>query len=159
MTYPSFGDFLQRHVVGETPIDYRDCLDDAGVRIVESEQSVTLFFLDQEIPFIDANPGTGEIFFREMQLNSTLQALGARAGDIIQSVNGQSFTLETFGPVVQASFQWGPDQSVEIVVERDGVSVTLSGTMGRPVIVRSAIEEDPNAAVGERALRDAWLGG
>jgi hypothetical protein len=60
---------------------------------------------------------------------------------------------------VQASFQWGPDQSVEIVVERDGVSVTLSGTMGRPVIVRSAIEEDPNAAVGERALRDAWLGG
>ncbi|MEX1258591.1 MAG: peptidase M61 [Gemmatimonadota bacterium] len=159
MTYPPFGAFLQTHVAGSTPIGYADCLDDAGIEVVETELPVTLFFLDQQIPFIDANPGTGEIFFREMQLNSTLRAIGAQAGDVVRSVNGQPFTLETFGPVVQASFQWSPEAPVEIVVLRDEEEVVLRGTMGTPVIVRSSIEEDPDATPAQRALRDAWLGG
>lgn len=159
MTHPEIGDFLRTHVVGTTPIDYSACLEPAGLRVEEEEIGTMFFFLNQEVPFIDADPATGEIFFRGIPLNSTLVEMGIQADDVIRSVNGTAYTLDNLQALVQASVSWGPAQTIEMVVLRDGAEVELTGTMGSPSVVESRIEEIPDASAEQLTLRDAWLEG
>lgn len=160
MTYPEVGEFLETHVVGTTPIDYSACLEPAGLRVSEAEVQTTLFFLDQETPFIDGDPATGEVFFREVPLNSSLIEMGVEGGDVIQSVNGTEYTLESVQPLLQRSMQqWGPDTTIEMTVLRDGEEIELSGRVGEPTVTRARIEESPDASPEQIELRDAWLGG
>jgi predicted metalloprotease with PDZ domain len=159
MTYPAVGAFLRTHVVGDVPIDYATCLDPVGLRAVGREVPVTLFFLDQQIPFIDANPATGEVFFRSIKLNTTLEAMGVHPGDVIESVNGGPFTLANAGTVIQASFQWTPQTPIEIAVRRGDERLVLTGLVGSPALVRQSIEEIGGANARQMRIREAWLGG
>jgi predicted metalloprotease with PDZ domain len=158
MTYPEVGAFLETHVAGTTPIDYSSCLEPVGLRVAQQETPTTLFFLDAQVPFIDVDPATGEIFFRGIPLNSTLVDMGAEAEDVIQSVNGTAYTLENVQGLVQNSFMWTPTTPLEIVVLRDGEEVELSGLHGTPTVVEHRIEEIPGASQEQLRLRDAWLG-
>jgi predicted metalloprotease with PDZ domain len=157
MTYPQIGEFLQTHVVGTVPIDYNDCLNPVGLRAVENDVSTTLFFLDQEIPFIDAHADDGKLFFRGIPLNSTLVAMGVQAGDVIETVNGVAYDLVNVADLIQASVFWAPTQPLDFVVLRDGEEVELTGRLGRPSVTRTTIEEIPDATAEQRALREAWL--
>lgn len=160
MTYPKVGDFLETHVVGTTPIDYSGCLERAGLRVAHEEVQTTLFFLDQETPFIDADPATGDVFFREIPLNSTLVEMGAEGGDVIQSVNGTTYNLQNVQALLQQSMQqWTPDTTIEMTVLRDGEEVELSGRLGQPTVMRSRIEEIADPSPAQIELRDAWLEG
>jgi len=53
---------------------------------------------------------------------------------------------------------WNPDTEIEIVVERDGEEVTLSGVYGNPMYTKSIIEEMENPSEEQLQLRSWWLG-
>lgn len=158
MTYPEVGEFLQTHVVGTTPINYQDYFDKVGLSYREVESPTTVFFLDQQTPFININRETGQFYFMDMDLNSTLKELGVQPGDIIKSVNGTQITLQNARSFMMQSFQWSPDSDLSMTLIRDGEEVEVSGKVGEPVAMKLQLAEKENATDEQVQLRNAWLG-
>lgn len=156
MTYPSVGDFLNTHVAGTTPIDYSVYFDKVGLEIVEEEVATSFFFRGQ-VPFIDADPQTGEIFFRNTTLNSSLTELGIIPGDILKSVNGTEYSLSNIQTVLPASFQWTPDTELTVVIDRDGEELELTGVVGSPTVPQEKLVEKEDATEEQIQLRNFWL--
>ncbi|WP_138432095.1 peptidase M61 [Fodinibius saliphilus] len=157
MTYPSVGEFLTTHVVGKTPIDYNDFFNKVGLKRVKDSTKTSLF-LNGRTPFVKANQEAGRVEFRDIELNSSLKALGAQAGDIIKSVNGTDYTLQNIRQLIPQSMQWAPDTEIEMVVIRGEEEVTLSGKVGTPMVETLKLTETEDATEQQRTLRKQWLG-
>ncbi|MEQ9308649.1 MAG: peptidase M61 [Balneolaceae bacterium] len=156
MTYPAVGKFLNTHVAGNTPINYSEFFDKVGLEITDEDTPVLFFFKDQQTPFIDGRP-SGELYFRNIELNSSHKALGIKSGDIIKSVNGVQYTLNNVQPLLSASFGWTPDTDLTLVLIRDGEEIEISGKMGIPSISISNLTEMQNANEEQITLRNYWL--
>tara|TARA_R110000868_G_scaffold304437_3_gene565005 strand:+ start:25309 stop:27195 length:1887 start_codon:yes stop_codon:yes gene_type:complete len=156
MTYPSVGEFLMTHVVGETPINYSEFFDKVGLEIMEEVSEVGFFFKDQETPFIDGKPG-GELFFRNIELNSSHIALGIQPGDVIKSVNGTEYNLESAQPLIMSSFSWTPDSEISMILIRDGEEIEISGMVGTPTLTTQSLGEVEDATEEQITLRKYWL--
>jgi len=156
MTYPSVSKFLNTHVVGTTPIDYSEIFDKVGLEITEEEIPVSFLFIDQQTPFIDGRPN-GELYFRNIELNSSHKNLGIQSGDTIKSVNGINYTLNNIQPLIRASFSWNPDTELKMVLIRDGEEVEISGKMGTPTLPTIDLKELENATEAQITLRNSWL--
>ncbi len=159
MTYPELRDFFDTHVIGDTPIDYNIYFDKVGLTSGKTEQPCGRFFLDQEVPFIDADPSNNDaIYIRKgIALSSFLVDLGAQGGDVIKSINGTTVTLEGIGPILQESFVWPPETEVSMVVLRDEKEITLEGKAGTPVVMVEKIIPAETATPEQIALRNAWM--
>lgn len=164
MTYPSIGEFLQTHVVGTTPIDYSAMFEMVGLSFGDFEEPTSFFFEEPnlnnaQVPFIDGNPKTGELFFREIELNTSLAEMGVEPGDVIKSINGQEYTLQNLGAsgLIPASFSWTPVTEISMVVVRDGEEIELSGVVGNPTVIKSRLHEDDDATPEQVKLRNWWL--
>ncbi|MFN1835303.1 peptidase M61 [Balneola sp. MJW-20] len=159
MTYPEVGEFFETHVVGNTPIDYLVYFDKVGLELEEAEVPVTIFFRDQQTPFINVNQQTGQFYFMEGTMNSTLRELGVQGGDVIKSVNGTALTMQSAQSIIAPSFQWSPDTDLTMVLIRDGDEIEVSGKVGTPTAMSPSLVEMENATEQQIELRNAWLGG
>jgi predicted metalloprotease with PDZ domain len=157
MTYPEVGAFLATHVVGDIPIDYDECLAPVGLEVATDRVPSALLFLDQQTPFIDGNPATGELFFRSVALNSTLEAIGVEGGDVIRSFNGTAYDLSNVQALAQASMALTPDSEITLVVEREGEEIELSGVLGTPTVGKTAIRPLGSPTPEQTAIWKAWL--
>ena len=64
LTYPEIRTFLETYISGSTPIPYNDFF--AKVGLEESEAEInTGYFIKGQTPYIDGDPATQELFFRE----------------------------------------------------------------------------------------------
>lgn len=159
LTYPEIREFFQAHVQGTTPIDYASYLGKVGVTL-EAREVPCSFFLNGQVPFIDADPRDGSIFIREgIYLNSSMEALGLEGGDILQRLNGREVNLETIGELLAETFSWGPETPVTMEVERDGAAIALEGVAGNPVVRQEGVAPLPDATPQQVRLREAWLKG
>lgn len=159
MTYPEIGDFLETHVIGNTPINYATYLSKVGLEQAEAELPTSFFFADQSTPFFNVDQQEGTIFFREdIELHSTLKNLGAQGGDVIVSINSEPFNFQTAQQIIGNSMGWNPDTEIEMVVQRDGEEITLSGVYGNPVYMKEIFQEVENATDEQLQLRNWWLG-
>ena len=158
MTYPEIGEFLQTHVVGTTPINYEEYFEMAGLTITEVETEVTVFFRDQQTPFINVNQSTGEFYFMDTGLNSTLIELGVQPGDIIKSVNGVELNLQNARTFIGQTFQWTPDTDLTMEVVRDGEEIEVSGKVGNHTAMSMKLVEMEDASSDQIQLRNWWLG-
>ncbi|MBO6524934.1 MAG: peptidase M61 [Balneolaceae bacterium] len=156
MTYPSVGEFLNTHVVGDTPIDYSMFFDKVGLKIEEEAVPTSFFFIDQQTPYIDAH-STGELYFRNVTLNSSHIELGIQPGDEIKSVNGIEYTLENAQPLIGGSFSWTPDTELIMVLVRDGEEIEVSGVAGNPTVISKNLIEKEEATEEQIQLRNYWL--
>lgn len=164
MTYPSVGEFLQTHVVGTTPIDYKRFFNKVGLRLEDAVDTTGFFFVQSDLanaqePFIDADPGTGELFFREMDLHSSLDSLGVEPGDIIKSINRQRYTIENINasPLIPLSFTWGPETRIEMVIQRGEEIIPVSGVVGVPTRNLKRLNEIPDPTESQITLLNYWL--
>ncbi|MTI87839.1 MAG: peptidase M61 [Balneolaceae bacterium] len=157
MTYPSVGEFLQTHVQGNTPIDYRSFFDKVGLAMGEAEVKTT-FFMDGQVPLLDGNPSTGTLFFRDVELNSSLKEIGVQPDDTIKVVNGTEYTIKNARELIIPSFQWAAEQEVSMTVIRNGEEVELTGTAGTPMIKKQQLIEAEDVTEAQIKLRNAWLG-
>jgi predicted metalloprotease with PDZ domain len=159
MTYPQIGEFLKTHVVGNTPINYNEYFGKVGLAFGEVEQPTSLFFEDQETPFIDADAASGVLFFRNIKLNSTLLELGVQPGDTLISINGQKYDLTNIGSsgIILQSFRWGPNTEVTLGLLRNNKKVVVSGLVGTPTVVKQRLFEMEGASPLQIQLRNWWL--
>lgn len=158
MTYPEIGDFLQTHVAGTTPIDYQVYFNKVGLSLEEVETPVTVFFRDQQTPFINVNQSTGQLYFMDSGLNTTLIELGVEPGDIIKSVNGTELSIRNAQAILAPSFQWTPDMDLSMTLIRDGEEVEVSGKVGEPKAMSPKLIEMEDATEEQIQLRNWWLG-
>ncbi len=161
MTYPEIRSFFDTHVLGDTPIDYNAYFAKVGLASGSVEQSCGRFFLDQEVPFIDADPSNDNAIFvrKGISLSSFLTDLGAQGGDIIKNINGTAVTMEGIGPILQQSFVWPAEQEITMVVQRGEEELTLKGTAGTPVVMVEKVTAIEGLTAAQTKLREAWMKG
>ena len=160
MTYPEIQDFFDQYVTGTTPIPYDQFLAKVGLeeKTVETNSG---YFLQGQIPYIDGDPATGELFFRKgITFNSFLKKLGVQGGDVIKSVNGKEYNIQNVYNMVMTAESWEEGTDVTFVLERDGEEITLTGTTFQPTVDSvKIVETDLPEGSPEVQLRKAWLKG
>ncbi|MGA9589440.1 MAG: peptidase M61, partial [Salegentibacter sp.] len=158
MTYPEIQDFFDQYVTGTTPIPYDQFLAKVGLeeKTVETNSG---YFLQGQIPYIDGDPATGELFFRKgITFNSFLKKLGVQGGDVIKSVNGKEYNIQNVYNMVMTAESWEEGTDVTFVLERDGEEITLTGTTFQPTVDSvKIVETDLPEGSPEVQLRKAWL--
>jgi predicted metalloprotease with PDZ domain len=157
MTYPSVGEFLRTHVEGTTPIDYNVYFEKVGLEMGVEEIQTNLFLINQQAAFINVNPETREIYFENMDLNTSLIELGVRPGDILKTINGVEASLQNLQQIIPQSFQWTPDTDISMTLERNGEEVKLQGKVGTPLYPQQKLQEAQNATDEQIQLRNWWL--
>lgn len=160
MTYPEISYFFDTYVTGETPIPYEEFLSKVGVEMEESIIN-TSYFIKGQIPYIDAKPQTGELFFREnIALNSFLKDMGVENGDIIKSVGDINYDVNNVYELIMISQSWEEGDDLNMVVIRDGEEVKLSAVISQPTDTEKIIKEmDLPESDSRIALRKEWLKG
>lgn len=158
MTYPEIGEFFSTYVTGPNPIPYEEFLAKVGIEMAETRIN-TSYFIKGQVPYIDGDPATGELFFREdIPLNSFLEELGVKSGDVIKSVNDTEYNVQNVYDMVMKSQAWKEGDEITMVVIRDGEEVKLTGKITQPTDVEMTLKEmdlpenDPRVQ-----LRKAWL--
>lgn len=156
MTYPAVGDFFKTHVQGATPINYNVYFNKVGVKS-ETKNEKTAYFIDSKgQPFISVNADK-KVFFT-VKTNSGLVALGVKAGDVLESVNGEKISLANIRPVLGKTMQWKTGDKIVMEITRDGKLMSLKGDYTQPTSESAslAIEKLP-ASNSKVILRNAWL--
>lgn len=162
MSYPEIETFLTTYVSGHTPIPYDEFFAKVGLE-KSSKEVQTGYLLDMktQIPYINVNQETGEIYFMaNVADNSFLKNLGIKENDTLVSVNGTEYSLTNIRPLIMTSMAWQRGDEVTFVVKRDGQKVSLSGKVTTPMTTVSSWHEMNLPETDPRVeLRNAWLKG
>lgn len=158
LTYPEIQNFFDTYITGTTPIPYGDFFAKVGVEETESEVQTGVFLKGQQ-PYIDGNPQTKELFFREgIAFNSFLNELGAEPKDVIKSVNGTEYNIENVYGLIMGSRGWKEGDQVTMIIERDGEEKTLEATYKTPTDKETKLQEMGLSSDDQRVkLRKSWL--
>lgn len=159
LTYPEIQSFFNDYVSGTTPIPYNTFFEKVGVAEMQTEVETGMFLKGQE-PYIDGNPQTKELFFREgIVFNSFLKELGVKPKDTIISMNGTAYTIENVYGLIMTSQALKEGDKVTIEVERDGKKINLEANYKTPMGSQTALQEMELSSDDKRVkLRKAWLG-
>ncbi|WP_298498454.1 peptidase M61 [uncultured Algibacter sp.] len=158
MTYPSIGEFLNTHVVGDIPINYNEFFDKVGLEIAEGKVEAN-YILVGGAPIVSGSPDKGIFFIDSVLENSFWKEQGAQPNDIIKAIDGESVTLQNANKVLGQVFSWKPGRDVEVILERDGKEVVIKTTTTQGYTVGKALKQKANTTEEENALREAWLKG
>ena len=128
------------------------------VEETESEVQTGVFLKGQQ-PYIDGNPQTKELFFREgIAFNSFLNELGAEPKDVIKSVNGTDYNIENVYGLIMGSRGWKEGDQVTMIIKRDGEEKILEATYKTPTDKETKLQEMELSSDDQRVkLRKAWL--
>jgi len=119
LTYPEIQDFFDQYVSGPVPIPYNDFFAKVGLESKPEQTETNMWLQGMQIPFIDVNQETSEIFFPGGRTNTMFEKIGIQAGDVITEVNGIPLNLETINPMIDDSLQWKAGDDLEVIVSRD----------------------------------------
>ncbi len=158
ITYPEIADFFDMYITGENPIPYGQFLEKVGLEM-SGDSIPTTYFIKGQIPYIDGNPNSGELFFREnIALNSALKDLGVQNGDIIRSVNGTNFTIQNVYELIMQSQSWEEGDDLKMTVLRNEEELELKGKVTQPMDIELKIKEMELPPTDHRViLREIWL--
>ena len=157
MTYPSVGNFLRTYVEGTTPIDYDQFFEKVGLEMGVEEIQTNLFLINQQQAYVNVNPQTQELYFENMELNSSLVELGVESGDILKKINGMEASLQNIQQIIPQSFQWTPDTDITMVVLRGEEEIEIAGKVGTPMFAKPKLVEIEDATEEQIQLRNWWL--
>jgi predicted metalloprotease with PDZ domain len=159
MTYPSVGDFLNTHVVGDFPINYSAFFEKVGLEIGESKIKANYIMMDNA-PIVSGDGQKGTIFFTSAALqNSFWAAQGVQENDVIKSIDGTDLTLTNANQVLQEVFMWKPGKDIEVVLDRNGEEIVIKTTTTQGYTTGEGLIEKQDATEAQLALRNAWLKG
>ena len=128
LTYPEVGAFLNTYVAGKTPIPYDEYFAKMGVTKAKIQVQANPFLKDQTTPFITVNPSTKEIIvIPGSKLNSFMNTLGLKGGDVITSFNDKAYNLDNIYDLIMVSQGWKTDDAISVKIKRNGAEQTLSG--------------------------------
>ncbi|WP_298552117.1 peptidase M61 [uncultured Algibacter sp.] len=158
MTYPSVGEFLNTHVVGDIPINYNTFFEKAGLEIGKSKIEAN-YILMNGAPIVSGDPTKGIFFIDTVLENSFWKEQGAQPNDIIKSIDGEEVTLQNANKILGTVFGWKPGRDIEVKLERDGKEVIIKTTTTQGYTLGKALKQKENTTAAQNALRNAWLKG
>ena len=159
MTYPSIGEFLNTHVVGETPINYNDFFAKAGLALTEGKVK-TNYIQNDGVLIFAPDMATMSIPFSDAVKNNSFWAEnGVLPGDVIKTVDGKELTLANAQEILTEVFMWKPGRDVDVRIDRKGKEVVVKTKLTQSYTTGSSLAVDPNATPKQNALREAWLRG
>lgn len=157
-TYPQIADFFETYVVGTTPIPYASYFERVGVEETSTTEEVG-YLLDGQVPLIDANQESKELFFRkDIPVSSTFSAMGVQPGDVILEVNAEVYNLDNVYALLSASFAWNENTDLVVKVKRGGEVIETQGKATKPMVEKTKLsfqsleDNDPKLS-----LRNSWL--
>ncbi|MEW4924077.1 peptidase M61 [Algibacter sp. 2305UL17-15] len=159
MTYPSVGEFLNTHVVGDLPINYNDFFEKVGLEIGDAKIE-TNYIMMNGAPIVSGDGQKGTIFFTDAVLENSFWAEnGARPNDVIKTINGTNLTMMNANQVLQEVFMWKPGKEIDVKLDRNGEEVIIKTTTTQPYTMGKGLIEKEGATDEQMALRKAWLKG
>ena len=159
MTYPSVGSFFEKHVIGNTPIDYEVYFSKAGLHMQESLIE-TNYVQNAGANIVKLNSENNSIDFSEAVLNNSFwKESGALPGDVIREVNGVPVTLANAEEIFVEVYMWKPGADVNVKLEREGEEVIIERTLTPSYTMGQTLVEDPNASESQKMIRSSWLKG
>jgi len=165
LTYPKIGDFFKKYVEGTTPINYKEYFTKVGLTMGKIEAPLRgIIFQNSKDTFFRPQPNSeGIVKLVVTGLNSSLESIGLRKGDVLVGLDGKIFpeikkeNNEAINAILTSSFMWDADKEITITIKRDEKELTLKGKVGVPSAIINSIVEDSSASEDEIALRDAWM--
>jgi predicted metalloprotease with PDZ domain len=145
----SFEDFFSKYVAGAEPFPYTEIFDKAGLLL--RKQEVTR----AELGFTIERDAAGKAVVRSVASGSTADRAGLRAGDEIESWNGESVPRRTDGWLRNRK----PGEILRLQIRRNEQSSDLSFALGGRTDEVFVIEEDSHAADKAKAIREGLLHG
>jgi predicted metalloprotease with PDZ domain len=140
--------FFRDYVTGTQALDYDQYLGYAGLNLEKQAASEPDWGLRTSMAF-----GSRQIQVESVDPGSPAAGAGLRPGDVISSVNGQPLSVP---PDRLTGVK--PGEQVELGVERGPRSLSIKFQLGASTETQYRIEENPQAAPDQVALRDNWLG-
>ena len=154
LTYPEVGDFLTTYVSGTTPIPYEVYFAKVGVSNSKIQKANNPF-MNGNSPCITGN-SSKEILIRDTELTPFLKGMGLKAGDVITSINGKSYNLDSITEMMTTVQSWKEGDNATMMVKRDGKEVALNGK----VSISYSETQGYNASdASKNKLKEAWLKG
>ncbi|WP_425076898.1 peptidase M61 [Psychroserpens sp. S379A] len=157
MTYPSVGEFLNTHVIGETPINYSEFFQKVGL-IFKETRIETGFIQSGKGSIFEADEAKDIVFFsNNVKDNSFWTDNGVLPNDIIKSVNGTEATIANARAILMQMYSAKIGDDVHVVLERNGEEVVVKTKYAQAYTKVKSIVEDENATSAQIKLRKAWL--
>ncbi|WP_233194599.1 peptidase M61 [Aquimarina sp. I32.4] len=156
-SYPAISDFLQKHVVGNTPIDYEFYLNKVGVSYGIKNTPSSFFIFEQE-PFVTGYEATDEVIFTsDIPFNSFLKKLGVLEGDVLLSINNKKYTLKNIYDLFGDSNKWKIGDKITFRIKRNGKTIELTSTVIKPTVEKIILTQNPKASEQQKMLLKNWL--
>jgi predicted metalloprotease with PDZ domain len=157
LTYPAVGEFLNKHVAGETPIPYEQYFAKMGVSETTIEVAGNPFLKGQTQPYITVDPNTKEIMILpEIELNSFMTTLGLKNNDKILAINETAYNLDNIYDMIMASMNWKDGEAITVKIKRDGKEQTVKGKIVMPKEKQDGYQSTDDT---KKTIREAWLRG
>lgn len=154
LTYPEVGDFLTTYVSGSTPIPYEQFLSKVGVSNAKTKKANNPL-MNGSTPCITGN-SLKEILIRDTELTPFMKSIGLKAGDVIATINGKGYSLDSIYEMMTAVQEWKEGDQAVINVKRDGKETTLAGKV---TLTYSESEGYHATDSSKDKLKTAWLKG
>ena len=154
LTYPEVGTFLTTYVSGATPIPYYTYLSKVGVT-KSLKQVPGNVFLKGQSPYITVDQKTKEIIvIPAIELNDFYKNLGIKGGDILVSINDQSYSLDNIYEMITISQTWKENDAISIKIKRDGKEQVIKGKVKLPYEEKEGLNATDTT---KTTLKEAWL--
>jgi hypothetical protein len=151
MTYPEVGQFIDRHIIGNQPLDYGHCFGLVGVRYLQSRPSANsapLFGLQFRVP------DDGRLTIVGFSPNNV--DVGLHMGDIVLELMGAQLFVSNSDSVFALRNGMRAGDPYDIVVLRDGRELAFRGRLVERLDYH-VLEVDQNASEAQRRLRGVWM--
>ncbi len=158
LSYPEVGAFIEKHVIGTTPINYQEFWDRVGL-IKEKTIISTPYFASDTQPYITGSKENNQILFIPgMEYNSFLTDLGIQGGDILISINDKKYTLQNAYDLFEDPKKWTDGDPISVVVQRSEGSITLKGKVQTPTSEKIVLKPNPSITPKQQQLLKSWIG-
>jgi len=145
----SFADFFGNYVAQAEPLPYAEILSKAGLLL--KQQEVTR----PELGFAMERDASGKAIVRSVNSGSTADRAGLRAGDEIESWNGESVPRRVEGWLRNRK----PGDILRLQIRRNEQASETSFAVGGRMEKIFVLDEDPSAARKAKAIREGLLRG
>ena len=157
LSYPEIKDFLEKHVVGNAPIDYEFYLKKVGLQFGVQKVSSSYFIFQQQ-PFVKGSETTKEvIFIPGIQYNNFLQKLGIKGGDVLLSINNKSYNVKNIYDLFGDANQWKINDEISFKIKRNEEILTLNSHVIQPTFETVILEQHPNATAQQINRLKNWV--
>ena len=145
----SFEDFFRQYVAAAEPLPYAEILGKAG--LVLEKREIT----HAELGFTVERDSSGKAIVRSVESGSPPERSGLRAGDELESLNGESVPRRVDGWTRSRR----PGDVLRLEIRRNDQAIELSFVLSGKTEDLFVLDEDPRASPKAKAIRQGLLRG